>query len=462
MTELILSSKYKAFLKHQAPVEFLEGTTAAGKTTVGAVKFLFKVAESNRKLHILSGLDLGTIEKNVIQAELGIKDIFGDLISYHSKGNKDHSLPHLRYQTPNGEKIIYVLGYDNRSRWKKVLGGQYGCLYIDEINIADMEYVREIFMRADYVMATLNPDDPELPIYHEYINHSRPLPQYEKDAPKEISDQLTEAPKPGWVHWFFGFDHNAGLTEQKKQQIISSVPVGTKLHKNKILGVRGRAEGLVFSNFEYRNNVISERQAKQKNYIHFSCGVDTSYSAQSNDTITFIFQGITDQGELVILEEEVKNNKDEKTPFAPSDIAANLFQFLERCRDKWGLARIIYIDNADQATITELQKFKRENPNVYNFVGSDKRMKIIDRINLMLGWIDSDGKAPSYLVVDHCNNHIHEMNTYAWDGEAPEDKNDHTINASQYGFLPIREKIGYAFKKTNTKQKIKRIKQLGL
>lgn len=462
MTDLILSPKYKAFLKHSAPVEFLEGTTAAGKTTVGAVKFLFKVAESTRKLHILSGLDLGTIEKNVIQAELGIKDIFGDLISYHSKGNKDHSLPHLRYQTTNGEKIIYVLGYDNRSRWKKVLGGQYGCLYIDEINIADMEYVREIFMRADYVMATLNPDDPELPIYHEYINHSRPLPQYENDAPKEINDQLTESPKPGWVHWFFGFDHNDGLTEQKKQQIISSVPIGTKLHKNKILGVRGRAEGLVFSNFEYRNNVISEQQARQKNYIQFSCGVDTSYSAQSNDTITFIFQGITDQGELIILEEEVKNNKDEKTPFAPSDIAANLFQFLERCRNKWGLARIIYIDNADQATITELQKFKRENPNVYNFVGSDKRMKIIDRINLMLGWIDSDGKAPSYLVVDHCNNHIHEMNTYAWDGEAPEDKNDHTINASQYGFLPIREKIGYAFKKKNTKQKINRIKQLGL
>ncbi|WP_218571610.1 hypothetical protein, partial [Klebsiella grimontii] len=105
-------------------------------------------------------------EKNIIQSELGIIDIFGDLVTYHSKGNKDHSLPHLKYKTSNGEKIIYVLGYDNKARWKKVLGGQYGCLYIDEINIADMEYVREIFMRADYVMATLNPDDPELPIYH--------------------------------------------------------------------------------------------------------------------------------------------------------------------------------------------------------------------------------------------------------------------------------------------------------
>ena len=36
--EYKLSPKYKDFLKHNAPVEFLEGTTAAGKTTVGILK----------------------------------------------------------------------------------------------------------------------------------------------------------------------------------------------------------------------------------------------------------------------------------------------------------------------------------------------------------------------------------------------------------------------------------------
>lgn len=39
MADLILSEKYKAFLRCTAPVEFLEGTTAAGKTTVGLFKF---------------------------------------------------------------------------------------------------------------------------------------------------------------------------------------------------------------------------------------------------------------------------------------------------------------------------------------------------------------------------------------------------------------------------------------
>ena len=56
---LMLSDKYKAFLKHDAPAEFLEGTTAAGKTTVGLFKFMLKVAESAKKLHILAAYYTG-------------------------------------------------------------------------------------------------------------------------------------------------------------------------------------------------------------------------------------------------------------------------------------------------------------------------------------------------------------------------------------------------------------------
>ncbi|HHV51843.1 MAG TPA: terminase, partial [Clostridiales bacterium] len=173
--QLLLSPKYKAFLKyHEASVEFLEGTTLAGKTTIGTLKFMLKVAESPKKFHILAGLDLGTIEKNIINKELGILDVFGPLVQYNAGGKGQYSLPHIVYR----DKIIYVFGYDNKARWKKALGGQYGCLYIDEINIADMEFVREAAMRCDYMIATLNPDDPDLPIYDEYINHSRPLPEY--------------------------------------------------------------------------------------------------------------------------------------------------------------------------------------------------------------------------------------------------------------------------------------------
>ena len=66
------------------------------------------------------------------------------------------------------------------------LGSQFGCVLIDEINTASIEFVREISTRNDYLMGTLNPDDPNLPIYNEFINCSRPLEKYKDDVPGEI------------------------------------------------------------------------------------------------------------------------------------------------------------------------------------------------------------------------------------------------------------------------------------
>jgi len=406
---------------------------------------MLKVADSPKKLHVLSGLDLGTIEKNIINKDLGIIDVFGSLVNYHASGRGQHSLPHIAYQTPSGEKIIYLLGYDNRSRWKKALGGQYGCVYIDEINIADMDYVREISMRCDYLLATLNPDDPNLPIYKEYINHSRPLPEYKDDAPEELNNMLNEEPKHGWVHWFFSFDHNLGLTEEKKEQIIMNVPKGTKLYKNKILGLRGRATGLVFPNFSRKNNVITAAKAKQFKYAYFSCGVDTAYSQESPDMIVFIFLGITNTGKIVVLDEAIYNNADYETPLAPSDIPQRLIAFLEKNRKEWGFARDVFIDNADQATITELNKYKRQHGSIYNFLNSYKKVQVIDRIHLMLGWINaSEEKEADYLVLEHCKEHIRELESYSWkeDKYEPEDRNNHTIDASCYAWIPFRTMIG--------------------
>lgn len=444
---LILSPKYKDFLKYKAPVEFLEGTTAAGKTTVGIVKFMFKVADSAKKIHIISGLDTGTIEKNIINKDLGILDVFGELVEYNPSGKGEYSMPHLIYRTPNGDKVVYILGYDNKARWKKALGGQYGCLYIDEINIADMEYIREASMRCDYLMATLNPDDPSLPVYEEYINHARPTDRYANDAPPDLLNMLNAEPKSGWVWWYFSFDHNAGLPQAKKEQIISMVPPGTKLYKNKILGLRGRATGLVFSNFDRSRHIVNRNQLlqaafdKKIRFVQFSAGLDTAYSSKSPDTISMIFQGITQDRKLIVLDERVYNNANMSNPIAPSDTVRNFIDFLERNREVWGFARQVYIDSADQATITELKKYKRQNPCLYNFNGAWKKTKIIDRINMQLGWLHTG----DYLVCDTCRVHISELEAYSWaqdkDNE-PEDRNDHTINASQYGFLPYVKMIG--------------------
>lgn len=447
--EYKLSDKYLDFLEHEAQVEFLEGTTAAGKTTVGITKFMFNVAQSSRKMHVIAAKTTGVAEKNIIQKEYGIIDVFGDSVEYKGNGDKDNKIPHIRYKTPNGVKIIYILGYDNADKWKMALGSQFGCVLIDEINTASIEFVREICTRNDYLMATLNPDDPNLPIYSEFINCARPLEKYEKDVPGEIMEQLNSEEKKNWTYWFFSFYDNASLSEEEIEKKKLSAPKGTKLYKNKILGLRGRATGLIFSNFERKNNVISkeyiEQQIKEKKlrFIQFTAGLDTAYSQNSPDTFAFTFLGITDKKEVVMLDEEVYNNKNLDIPLAPSDIAPRFFSFLERNRKEWGFARDVFVDSADQATIMELKKFKRTNPCMYNFINSYKKVTIIDRIHLMLGWINTNGKI-FYYVLDHCVNHIRELESYSWkdDKYEPEDSNDHTINSSQYSWIPFRKMIG--------------------
>lgn len=425
--------------------------TAAGKTTVGITKFMLMVAKSKKKMHVIAAKTTGVAEKNIIQKEYGILDVFGDLVRYNGNGDKDNKIPHIRYITPNGEKIIYILGYDNVEKWKMALGSQFGCVLIDEANTASIDFIREICTRNDYMMMTLNPDDPNLPVYSEFINCARPLEKYKKDVPGEIIEQLTSESKKGWTYWFFDFYDNASLSEEDIEKKKLSAPKGTKLYKNKILGLRGRATGLIFCNFDRTRNLTNKAaikkqiQDKRIKFVQFTAGLDTSYSSQSNDTIAMTFMGITADKKLFYLSEETYNNKDNKEkPLAPSDTAVKFVEFLERNRKEWGFARDVFVDSADQATITELKKLKRQKPNLYNFINSYKKVEILDRINFLLSWMGSDETEVFYYVVDTCKEHIRELESYSWkeDKDEPEDANDHTINSSQYAWIPFRKMIG--------------------
>ena len=415
-----------------------DGTTAAGKSTVGTYKFMLKVAESELKHHVIVAEDVGIAEKNLINSEKGIISEWRLLAEYFPNGKDSVRLPHIRFETPNGIKIIYVAGYGDASKWKKVLGSQFGCVYIDEVNICSIEFLREITHRCKYMMTTSNPDTPDLPVYKEFINKSRPLKQYEKDYPKELLNELNEPCVDGWVHWYFTFYDNASLTEEDIQEKISAVPVGTKMYKNKILGLRGRATGLIFN--LKPEHIVSREWAKKQKYVYFSIGVDTSYSKLTHDKLSFVAIGITKERKCVVLKNESFNNKDNTQPFAPSDVIPMINAFAERIKEEYGFARTVYIDSADSGTIQEAQKYKIKTGCIYDFAGAWKKTKIITRIQLQQSWMQTG----DFLVVgEDCPDYIGELNTYSYDEKnQPEDGHDHNINACQYAWLPFKRMIG--------------------
>ena len=415
-----------------------DGTTAAGKSTVGTYKFMLKVAESELKHHVIVAEDVGIAEKNLINSEKGIISEWRLLAEYFPNGKDSVRLPHIRFETPNGIKIIYVAGYGDASKWKKVLGSQFGCVYIDEVNICSIEFLREITHRCKYMMTTSNPDTPDLPVYKEFINKSRPLKQYEKDYPKELLNELNEPCVDGWVHWYFTFYDNASLTEEDIQEKISAVPVGTKMYKNKILGLRGRATGLIFN--LQPEHIVTREWAKKQKYLYYSIGVDTSYSKLTHDKLSFVAIGITKERKCVVLRNESFNNKDNTQPFAPSDVIPMINTFAERIKDEYGFSRTIYIDSADSGTIQEAQKYKIKTGCIYDFAGAWKKTKIITRIQLQQSWMQTG----DFLVVgEDCTDYVGELNTYSYDEKnQPEDGHDHNINATQYAFLPYKKLIG--------------------
>ena len=415
-----------------------DGTTAAGKSTVGTYKFMLKVAESELKHHVIVAEDVGIAEKNLINSEKGIISEWRLLAEYFPNGKDSVRLPHIRFETPNGIKIIYVAGYGDASKWKKVLGSQFGCVYIDEVNICSIEFLREITHRCKYMMTTSNPDTPDLPVYKEFINKSRPLKQYEKDYPKELLNELNEPCVDGWVHWYFTFYDNASLTEEDIQEKISAVPVGTKMYKNKILGLRGRATGLIFN--LQPEHIVTREWAKKQKYLYYSIGVDTSYSKLTHDKLSFVAIGITKERKCVVLKNESFNNKDNTQPFAPSDVIPMINAFAERIKEEYGFARTVYIDSADSGTIQEAQKYKIKTGCIYDFAGAWKKTKIITRIQLQQSWMQTG----DFLVVgEDCPDYIGELNTYSYDeNNQPEDGHDHNINACQYAWLPYKRMIG--------------------
>lgn len=443
--ELVLSDKFKEFLKFKdAEVEVLEGQTQAGKTTVGVIKFILKCIASKKKQHGLSALDIGTAEKNIISKDLGVLDFFGDDIEYYPNGHGNDKLSHLLVHTTKGDKIIYVFGYNDTTKWKKALGGQLGCLYIDEINIADIDYVREAFMRADYKMVTLNPDDPNLPVYSEYINHSRPLEKYKDDVPEEMMSQLmSQVAYDKWIHWFFKMDDNAALSEEKKRITIQSVPIGSKLYKNKILGLRGRSEGLVFKKFDRSRNVIDIdkfRWLPNEHVYKIIVGMDSGLNV---DASTLIPVMLTTAGRLLIIPSFYYE------PKLGSNASSQQAILMERWLDYWFTKfrvfnpTITFIagDNAalTQTVILEINmrtKYKaiavkdkdiqKDTQRVIGIIEKEDYFYIINAGNIDPETYEKKSDVDMFIV---------ELENKVWDkkkGNVPEDGNDHCIDAFKY------------------------------
>lgn len=451
-----LGDKFKDFVslldiqeKH-IYTEILEGQTSAGKTTIGiGLKFILLVSLSKKKLHLLCGYTMGKLESSVIVKENGILDIANQLgykVEYKPNGYGDIRLAHLIVygKTRDEDRIIYCAGYSDTTKWKDILGNQYGIVAVDEANIANIDFLRELSMRRDYWMMTLNPDDPNMPIYSEFINHARPLKQYEKDYPSELLNQLYSGQaKDGYIHWYFTMDDNVALSEEKKKQIIDSVPPNSKQYKNKILGLRGRSEGLVYEEFTDDKIIPIDKFKFLPNEMvqRVICGLD---SGLNNDATALVTMLITTAGRLLVIPSfyylpKIGSN-------ANSIQAINIAKWLDFWLPQFGIniTNIVQIIG-DSAAITQdlMYEINLQTPFTASPVEKKDILKDTQRVKSIIAKddyfyiIDAGYRNPlnPKEVLGQTDMFIVELNNKVWDlkKNVPEDGNDHCIDAFKYG-----------------------------
>jgi hypothetical protein len=260
LSDVKITPKLKDILHDKSQVMFAEGTTNAGKSFIFGIAFFRRIYNSpkNHTQFVLAGKALPTIEKMYIQNNNSFYNLYKPLCEYTAKGQGGAK---ILVKTPTGVKIIYLAGYNDKTRWSDILGLTIHGFDIEEINIADEEFVNEVMVRvfrnSGFLLCTCNGGDPDTSVYVDHLNKCRPLPQRANEIPPETWLELNKSePNDRYRYYFFKFDDNPTMTEEEKEALLDSIPKGSYQWKTKILGIRGIREGVIYADYMSRERNI--------------------------------------------------------------------------------------------------------------------------------------------------------------------------------------------------------------
>lgn len=227
----------------------LEGTIRSSKTVNVIQAFYLRVKFSKERLFCIAAKDYDAINDNILESDgFGLLNLFPDVKLVKKKIGSYF----LTMRGADGKrKKILLAGYANINQWKKILGKTIEGFLIDEVNIADKQFIDETFARQASVdhpfqFWTLNGDDPKHFIYQDYINKCKPLWKVPASILRDMN-QVGKVPGRYYTHWTF--EDNPVMTPEKIERAKRLYPIGSYYYKIKILGERGIAEGLVYQIF---------------------------------------------------------------------------------------------------------------------------------------------------------------------------------------------------------------------
>lgn len=224
--------------KHEVAVA--EGAIRSGKTIALCIIAQMYLETCEDRYHLITGSTIGNAKLNIgVSNGFGLEALFRGRCRWGKYKNNEA----LYVDTKTGEKVLIFAGGGKADSYKSILGNSYGMWFATEINQHyDSDDSRESFIKValgrqiasnqPFTLWDLNPEYPMHKIYTDYI-----------DKWKE------EGLRGGYLYEHFTIEDNLSITPERKLRIISKYDKDSVWYKRDILGMRVRAEGLIYQQF---------------------------------------------------------------------------------------------------------------------------------------------------------------------------------------------------------------------
>lgn len=413
----IFGKKHQEYMRRSraAAINVAEGAVRAGKTVDNVFAFAYELETTPDKLHLATGSTIANAKLNIGDCNgYGLEGIFRGRCKWGKY--KDNEC--LQIKTPTGIKIVIFAGGSKADSFKKIRGNSYGMWIATEINLHHDNTIKEAFNRQlaaqrRKVYWDLNPDNPNAPIYAEYIDKYRDM-------------QAAGTLLGGYNYEHFTIRDNLTIPERRIDEIVSQYDKSSVWYRRDILGERCVADGLVYQAFADRpernivewNKLTEEERRRILSSIDFvSIGVDFGGNRSLTTFVaTAILRGFS--GLLVIRDHHIKGRKGD---IDPTKLNAEFIGFVQRLKADFPSPYIKYCfaDSEAQYLINGLRKASSEAGLGISF-GDSAKNEITQRIYcttelLNLGTLN---------ILSDCELVINGLKSAVWDKDAAEKGKD--------------------------------------
>lgn len=400
----VFGDKHKAYMKKalSATISVAEGSVRAGKTVDNVTAFA-KIIDSAPadRIHLATGSTSANAKLNIGDCNgFGLEHIFRGRCRWTKyKGNDA-----LCIKSHGKDYVVIFAGGAKADSFKKIRGNSYGMWIATEINLHHENTIKEAFnrqlaARERHIFWDLNPSAPESMIYKSYI------------------DTFPETFGDAYNYEHFTITDNAVISDERIREIKAQYDENSVWYKRDILGLRCKAEGVIYDMFG-DSHVLPDIPDTEGDYY-----VSSDFGIQ-NATAFLLWRKIEDTRNYVLLDEYYYSGRDERKQRTTGEHVQGLTDMLT----KWNaVPKSIIVDPSAAALIVELKKAGYK----VRHADNDVLHGIADVGSLL--------RNKRLFVMSNCKNTISEFGIYAWDTKAAEQgedkpikENDHAMDAVRY------------------------------